>query len=127
MTRLGSILRFALVSGVLLCLVPATGHAQGKGHEKHHDKVRGKPGEYVVATDRAIVVTRDVLVRHGYEVVRVEDDGDTRVIWYRAGNHGRGNGRGPLEKLVIRREHDHVVFVDTPPVFLADIDIRLRL
>jgi hypothetical protein len=127
MTRIGSILRFALVSGVLLCLVPAAGYAQGKGHDKHHDKVKGKPGEYVVATDRAIVVTRDVLVRHGYRVVRVEDDGDTRIVWYRAGNNGRGKGQGRLEKLVIRREHDHVVFVDTPPVFLADIDIRLRL
>jgi hypothetical protein len=128
MTRIGSFLRFALVSGVLLCLVPAAGYAQGKGHDKHHDdKVKGKPGEYVVATDRAIVVTRDVLVRHGYRVVRVEETGDTRIVWYRAGNNGRGKGQGRLEKLVIRREHDHVVFVDTPPVFLADIDIRLRL
>jgi hypothetical protein len=127
MTRIGSILRFALVSGVLLCLMPAAAHAQGKGHDKHHDKVKGKPGEYVVATDRAIVVTRDVLVRHGYRVVRVEDTGDTRIVWYRAGNNGRGKGQGRLEKLVIRREHDHVVFVDTPPAFLADIDIRLRL
>lgn len=127
MTRARSVLRFALVTGVLLGLSASTGHAQGKGHEKHHDQMKHKPGEYVVATDRAIVVTRDVLVRHGYRVVRVQDDGDTRVIWYRAGNHGRGKGRGPLEKMVIRREHDHVVFVDTPPVFLADIDIRLRL
>ena len=53
MTRIGSILRFALVSGVLLCLVPAAGYAQGKGHDKHADKAKGKPGEYVVATDRA--------------------------------------------------------------------------
>jgi hypothetical protein len=127
MIRIGSILRFALASGVLLCLVAATGHAQGKGHEKHHDKVKGRPGEYVVATDRAIVVTRDVLVRHGYRVVKVEDDGDTRVVWYRAGNNGRGKGQGRLEKLVIRREGDRVVFVDTPPVFLVDIDVRLRL
>ena len=53
-------------------------------------QMKHKPGEYVVATDRAIVVTRDVLVRHGYRVVRVQDDdlGD----WYRAGNHGRGKG-----------------------------------
>jgi len=127
MTRVRSVLRFALVTGVLLGLVAATGHAQGKGHQKQHDKVKHKPGEYVVATDRAIVVTRDVLVRHGYQVVRVEDDGDTRVVWYRAGNNGRGKGKGPLEKLVIRREHDRVVFVDTPPAFLVDIDVRLRL
>ena len=57
----------------------------------------------------------------------MEETGDTRIVWYRAGNNGRGKGQGRLEKLVIRREHDRVVFVDTPPVFLADIDIRLRL
>ena len=127
MMRVRSVLRFAIVTGVLLGLVTATGHAQGKGHQKQHDKVEHKPGEYVVATDRAIVVTRDVLVRHGYQVVRVEDDGDTRVVWYRAGNNGRGKGKGPLEKMVIRQEHDRVVFVDTPPAFLVDIDVRLRL
>ena len=97
MTRARSVLRFALVTGVLLGLSASTGHAQGKGHEKHHDQMKHKPGEYVVATDRAIVVTRDVLVRHGYRVVRVQDDGDTRVIWYRAGNHGRGKGRAAQE------------------------------
>jgi hypothetical protein len=126
MSRVGSILRFAVVSGVLLCFLPGAGYAQGKGHD-HSAKAKGKPGEYVVTTDRAIVVTRDVLGRHGYHVVRVEDDGDTRVIWYRAGNNGRGKGQGPLEKLVIRRERERVVFVDTPPAFLVDIDVRLRL
>jgi hypothetical protein len=126
MTRGGSFLRFAFVTGVLLGSLAQAASAQGKGHDKHNDRGH-KPGEYVVATDRAIVVTRDVLVHHGYRVVRVQDDGDTRIVWYRAGNHGRGNGKGPLEKLVIRREHDRVVFVDTPPVFLADIDIQLRL
>lgn len=126
MFRVGSILRFAVVSGVLLCFLSGAAYAQGKAHD-HHDKAKRKPGEYVVTTDRAIVVTRDVLGRHGYRVVRVEDDGDTRVIWYRAGNNGRGKGQGRLEKLVIRRERERVVFVDTPPQFLVDIDVRLRL
>jgi hypothetical protein len=126
MTRGGSFPRFALVTGVLLGSIAAVANAQSKDHEKHHDSGH-KPGEYVVATDRAIGVTRDVLVRHGYQVVRVEDEGDSRVVWYRAGNQGHGKGKGKLEKVVIRRERDRVVFVDTPPVFLADIDVRLRL
>jgi hypothetical protein len=126
MTRSGSFLRFAFVTGVLLGSIAAVANAQSKDHEKHHNSAH-KPGEYVVATDRAIVVTRDVLVHHGYQVVRVEDEGDSQVVWYRAGNQGRGKGKGKLEKVVIRRERDRVVFVDTPPVFLADIDVRLRL
>jgi len=116
MIRAGSVVRFALSTGFLLCLAAGAAHAQGKG-----------PKHYAVSTDRAIVVSRDVLVRHGYEVVRVEDFGDRRVVWYRLGNRGKGRGKGKLEKLVIRRERDRIVFVDTPDVFLADIDIRLRL
>jgi hypothetical protein len=116
MSGIRSVLRFALSTGFLLCLVGSAAHAQGKG-----------PKHYAVSTDRAIVVTRDVLVRHGYEVVRVEDFGNRRVVWYRVGNRGKGRGKGKLEKLVIERQRDRIVFVDAPDVFLADIDIRLRL
>ena len=41
------------------------------------------------------------------------------------GEHGKGKGK--LEKMVIRREAQRVVFVDTPAAILLDIDIRLRL
>src|SRR5262249_44995878 len=126
MTRGGSFLRFALLTGVLLGSIATVANAQSKDHEKHHASGH-KPGEYVVATDRAIGGTRDVLVHHGYQVVRVEDEGDSRVVWYRAGNRCQGKGKGKLEKVVIRRDRDRVVFVDTPPAFLADIDVRLRL
>ena len=85
------------------------------------------PKRYAVTTDRAIVVTRDVLVRQGYQVVRVEERGSDRVIWYRAGNRGRGRGWGPPVKMVIHREADRVIFVDTPSSILLDIDVRLRL
>ena len=64
-------------------VVPATVSAQGRGHGPKH---------YDVDTDRAYVVTHDVLGRHGFEVVKIENDGDDRVIWYRRGNNGRGKG-----------------------------------
>lgn len=97
-------------------VVPARLTAQGHGN-KH----------YEVTTDRAYVVTHDVLGRHGFEVVRIENDGDDRVIWYRAGNHGRGRGKGPLQKMIIRRipAERRVVFVDAPSEVLVDIDVRL--
>jgi hypothetical protein len=84
------------------------------------------PKHYKVSSDRAVVVTREVLERRGYEVVRVEERGPDEVVWYRRGNMGRGRGKGPPVKMVIHREADHVVFLDTPSTLLVDIDIRLH-
>lgn len=90
-----------------------------RGQEKHR--------EYAVTTDRAYAVTRDALSRHGFEVVKMEDvDGD-RIIWYRRGNNGRGQGHGPMEKMVIHREGHHVMLVEVPDEVMVDIDVMLRL
>ncbi len=112
-------MRLATTAVLLSTLVvPATLSAQG--HANKH---------YAVTTDRAYVVTHDVLGRHGFEVVRIENDGDDRVIWYRAGNHGRGKGKGPLPKMIIRQipREPRVIFVDAPSDVLVDIDVRLNL
>lgn len=100
---------------VVLCTATAPLAAQGNG--KH----------YKVKHDRAVAVTREVLVRQGYEVVRIETDGPAQVVYYRAGNRGKGKGKGKVEKMIIRREAERVVFVDTPAAILVDIDLRLRL
>jgi hypothetical protein len=104
------------VAALTVSAVPA--HAQGKGKGPKH---------YAVTTDRAISVTRTVLVRQGYDVVRVERVGATQVVYYRAGNHGRGKGKGPIERMVIRTVERRVVFEDTPPAVLVDIDLNLKL
>src|SRR6266498_5975209 len=83
--------------------------AQGKG-----------PKKYAVTTDRALVVTKEVLVKQGYEVVRVENSGHDYVVWYRRGNRGKGKGKGPPVKLVIHRYADRVVFLNTPSAILVD-------
>jgi uncharacterized protein (UPF0548 family) len=103
------------LAALAVSVVPA--HAQGKGKDKH----------YAVTTDRAVSVTRTVLVRQGYDVVRIERVGVTQVVYYRAGNHGRGKGKGPLQKMVIRTVERRVVFQDTPPAVLVDIDVNLKL
>jgi len=100
---------------VVLAAAPAT--AQGRGHKK----------EFVVAPDRAISVTRDVLVRQGFEVVRIETVGNDQVVYSRRGNMGRGKGKGPLVKMIVRRVQNRVVFIDTPDAILVDINLRLRL
>ena len=105
----------AIAAAAVLCLGSSPLAAQGKG--KH----------YAVSRDKAVTVTREVLVRQGYEVVRIETDGPSQIVYYRAGNKGKGKGKGKLEQMVIRREAERIVFVDTPPAILVDIDFRLRL
>ncbi len=110
----------ALVLGAL-ALFAAPAHAQGKGKDKDKDK------HYSVTSDRAVNVTRTVLVRQGFDVVRIERVGVTQVVYYRAGNHGRGKGKGPLERMVIRTVDRRVVFEDAPPAVMIDIDVNLKL
>jgi hypothetical protein len=100
-----------------LAVSVAPAHAQGKGKDKH----------YTVSSDRAVTVTRNVLVRQGYDVVRIERVGLTQVVYYRAGNRGRGKGKGPLQKMVIRTVERRIVFEDTPPAIMVDIDVNLKL
>jgi hypothetical protein len=103
------------LSAVALSVAPA--HAQGKGKDKH----------YAVSNDRAVTVTRNVLVHQGYDVVRIERVGATQVVYYRAGNRGRGKGKGPLQKMVIRTVERRIVFENTPPAIMVDIDVNLKL
>jgi hypothetical protein len=102
-----------------LALSVAPAHAQGKG--------KGKDKHYAVSNDRAVTVTRNVLVRQGYDVVRIERVGTTQVVYYRAGNRGRGKGKGPLQKMVIRTVERRIVFENTPPAVMVDIDVNLKL
>lgn len=109
--------RLPLLAGAVLALSLFAAPVAAQGNGKR----------YAVSNDKAVSVTREVLVRRGFEVVRVETHGDTRTIFYRAGNQGRGKGKGKLERMVIRREADRVIFVETPSAILVDIDLKLKL
>jgi hypothetical protein len=110
----------ALVVVTLIGITAAPAHAQGKA--------KGKYKHYVVSTDRAISVTRTVLVHQGFDVVRVQHVGPTRVVYYRPGkNKWRGRGRPPVYRMVIRTVENRVVFEETEPSVLVDIDVRLKL
>lgn len=88
---------------------------------------QGPKREFVIEPTRARSVTREVLVRQGFEVVRIETAGNDQVVYYRRGNMGRGKGKGPMAKMIIRRVENRIVFVDTPDAILVDINLRLRL
>ena len=102
-----------------------TAGAQGRGASKN--KVPPGQAKKHVTPAAAVGVTRDVLVKHGYTVVRVEQVGVTRVIYYRRGNMGRGRGLGRVERMVVRPDGDIVVFESAPAPVLVDIKVRLGL
>jgi len=106
---------YALVIAALVVFTTPPA-AQGRG-----------PKKYAVSNDRALVVTKEVLVKQGYEVVRVENSGRDYIVSYRRGNRGRGKGKGPPVKMVIHRTEDRVVFLSVPSAVLVDIDVRLRM
>ena len=98
--------------------------AQGKGHAGGLPPGQAKKQ---VTPAQAVAVSRDVLVAHGFEVVRVETIKTGQVIYYRRGNNGRGRGRGPVEKMVVRPSGSTVVFDAVPQKVLLDIRVRLGL
>src|SRR2546422_2837249 len=123
-------IRRMLMVALLVAVTPLA--AQGRGHENDRGTGPGRgqgPKRYAVPTDGARGVTREVLVKRGFEVIRVEAVGNDQVVWYRAGNRGRGRGKGPPVKMVIRRDPvaHSVVFLETPGPILVDIDVRLRV
>ncbi len=108
-----------------LWLAGGTAAAQGNGNRKASPAAGNKKKVTLPSTNEAVTVAREMLVKHGYEVVRVDIVDDTRVIYYRVGNRGRGRGRGRLEKIVVRREPERIVFVDAPRIVLVDINVKL--
>lgn len=103
----------------LFALTAAPVHAQGKA--------KGKDKHYAVSSDKAVSVSRTVLIEQGYQVVRVERVGATQVIYFRRGNNGRGRGKGPLQRMVIRTVRDRVYFEEAEPSVLVNIDVKLKL
>ena len=134
MPRYRIALAAAVVAAACLFFPDRAALAQGKHHGDHddqgeqHEHGREHGKKKVVTADQAIVVTRDVLVSHGYEIVRVEHLRTQRVVYYRRGNMGHGKGKGPVERIVIRPETDRVVFVSPPPRgLMVDINVRLGM
>ena len=116
MRALRRLLGSGLAALAICSMAAAPVHAQGKGKVKH----------YAVTSDRAVSITRTVLVQRGYNIVRVERIGPTQVVYYRM-KRNRGRGWGPPQRLVIRTVRDRVVFEEAEPSVLVDIDVKLKL
>jgi hypothetical protein len=121
--------RYALVAAATagLWLAGTAAHAQGNpsGDWKAPPGSGNKKKVRVIPMNEGVAIAREILVKHGYEVVRVDIVDETRVIYYRVGNRGRGRGHGRLQRIVVRREPERIVFVDAPRLVLVDINVRL--
>lgn len=95
--------------------------------EEKRDKDVEKAARKRVSTSDAVIVTRDVLISNGYQVVNVVPSGATQVIYFRRGNRGNGRGLGPVEKIVVVPAGDVVRFTSGPQPLLATILRRLGM
>ncbi len=103
--------------------------------------VYAEPAEYVyvVPVDRVVVVTREVLVNHGWVVYRVQRSGPNRIIWARRGDDEvvrifatpQGQQVAVRGLWEVRERHDrgkHKGWAKrgAPREIITDIDVRLK-
>ncbi len=109
--------------------------AQGKGRSDRgdkHDHVIVQQGHHgkrpkvkVRRVDDAVDVTRLVLREQGYDLVRIEQRRDARVVYYRRGNMGRGRGKGPIMYMILRPSADRIIVERAPSPLTVQINVRL--
>jgi hypothetical protein len=115
----------ALIVGFVAFATPAA--AQDRGHRDKPAKPTEHERRPQVTVEAALGATREVLVAKGFEVLRVEVQGDSRIVHYRAGNQGRGRGHGPPRRLIIRRTDERLVLVDAPDEVRVEIGVKLGI
>ena len=113
-----------LFSGIALVTVVLTpAYAQGRG--RGQNKV--KKDRETVSIEIALTATREVLTEKGFDVVRIEQEDDFQIVYYRRGNRGRGRGGGPVERLVIRWTPERVEVRDAPDEIRIGIEVKLGI
>ena len=127
MTFSRTLIRVLLLGTALMAVDYASAEAQGRGRGRGQGQGQGKPKKAVVSFELAISATRDVLREQGFDVVRIEEEGDLQIVYYRRGNRGRGRGGGPVERFVIRKTQDRVQIEDAPDGIRISIEIKLGI
>lgn len=124
MSWTATLIRRSLFVVTLVAIAAAPAWAQGRGHGHPKKTVDAKPK---VTVDLAVSAAKDVLVKQGFAVVRVETKGDRQIIYYRAGNRGKGKGQGPPARMIVRRSEDRIVLEEAPDALRLEIGIKLGI
>ncbi len=130
--RTTQLLLLPVVAAALLA-TPVEAQGKGKGGDDKHGRAvaaqqghpKGPKVRKVHTSDEAVDITRVVLREQGYELVRVEQRGDVRVVYYRRGNMGRGRGKGPVMYMIVRPSSDRIIIERAPSSVLVQINVRL--
>jgi len=120
---LGKLARIGIALAALLVLAAAPAAAQ----KPKHAAGKNEKDPATVTLGVALSATKEVLVKQGYEVVRVETLSDRQIVTYRAGNRGNGRGKGPPVRMVIRRVENRIVLDDAPDGLKLEIGIKLGI
>ena len=122
-------MRFRLLPSLLIAIAVAVAVSPADAQGRKGGKPGVPPGQAKkqVSPAQGVTAAREVLVKHGFQVVRVETVRGAEVIYYRRGNNGRGRGLGPVEMMVVRPSGTVVVFEKAPENVLIDIKLRLGL
>ena len=113
-----------LFIGIALVTVIVTpAHAQSRGQSQN----KAKKVKETVSIEVAITATREVLTAKGFDVVRIEQEADFQIVYYRRGNRGRGRGGGPVERLVIWWTPERVEVRDAPDEIRIGIEVKLGI
>ncbi len=112
---------FIGIALVTVVLTPAYAQGRGRGQNKV------KKDRETVSIEIALTATREVLTEKGFDVVRIEQEDDFQIVYYRRGNRGRGRGGGPVERLVIRWTPERVEVRDAPDEIRIGIEVKLGI
>jgi hypothetical protein len=125
MIRLRQMLGISTAIPAVLALGAAPVAAQAKAKPKpEHTQSKDHSA---ISIDLALSATKDVLVKQGFEVVRIETQGEKQIVYYRAGNQGKGQGKGPPMRMVVQRVSDRIVIEDAPDDVKLEIGIKLGI
>jgi hypothetical protein len=121
MIRLRQMLGISTAIPAVLALGAAPVAAQAKAKPKpEHTQSKDHSA---ISIDLALSATKDVLVKQGFEVVRIETQGEKQIVYYRAGNQGKG----PPMRMVVQRVSDRIVIEDAPDDVKLEIGIKLGI
>jgi hypothetical protein len=119
-------MRLITIVLVALMLVATSAHGQAKPNKPYDTQQKGpnKPrGDYWQASH----ATKEMLVRHGYKVVGVEQFPDGNVLYFRRDGGTSVQSVGAIDKVVIRPNGESVSIEGAPREVLADVKARLGL